>query len=245
MGAGPAALKVAFVGKGGAGKSALAGTVCRQLARRGHRVLALDVDTMPGLAVSLGMPPEGARLPAGLAERVEGKGWQVVKGARPAQLVDRYAAWAADGVRVLELGKLPGQVEPSVTVAFRHVMERFRRPGWTLVADLAAGTRQAMFGWAHFARIIVVVADPSAKSALTTRRLLPVATHLVANKVGCASDLEAITAGVPLQLLGAIPYDETLAEAERRGLAPIDFAPDSPAMIASEELVSHLIREAS
>ncbi len=245
MGATPAPLRVAFVGKGGTGKSALAGTVCRQLARRGHRVLALDVDTMPGLAVSLGMPPDGARLPTGLAERVEGKGWQVVKDARPARLVDRYAARAADGIRFLELGKLPGQVEPTVTVAFRHVMERFRRPGWALVADLAAGTRQAMFGWVRFARVVIVVADPSAKSVLTARRLLPMATHLVANKVRAPSDLAAITASVPLPLLGAIPYDETLAEAERRGLAPIDFAPDSPAVRATEELVGRLIQEAS
>lgn len=240
MDAAPASLKVAFVGKGGSGKSALAGTVCRQLARRGRRVLALDVDTMPGLAVSLGAPAQGARLPAGLAERVEGKGWQVVKGAGPARLVDRYAARAADGVRFLELGKLPGQVEPAVTVAFRHVMERFRRPGWALVADLAAGTRQAMFGWARFARVVVVVADPSAKSTLSARRLLPVATHLVANKVRSSADLEAITGGVPLPLLGVIPYDETLAEAERRGLAPIDFALDSPAVKAAELLAGRL-----
>lgn len=93
------------------------------------------------------------RLPAGLAERVDGKTgkrWKVVKGAGLVHLVTQYAAPASDGVRFLELGKLPGGVEPSVTVAFRHVKERFRRPGWAVVADLAAGTRQAMFGWACF-----------------------------------------------------------------------------------------------
>jgi CO dehydrogenase maturation factor len=46
-------LRVAVVGKGGAGKSLIAGT----LARRGHHVLALDVDTLPGLALSLGLGP--------------------------------------------------------------------------------------------------------------------------------------------------------------------------------------------
>ena len=48
-------LRVALVGKGGAGKSVIAGTLARILARRGHRVLALDVDTLPGLALSLGL----------------------------------------------------------------------------------------------------------------------------------------------------------------------------------------------
>ena len=235
-------MKVAFVGKGGAGKSVLAGTVCRQLARAGRSVLALDVDTVPGLAFSLGTPRQ-ARLPAGLAERVEGKGWRVVKGAGAARLVDRYAARGPDGIRYLELGRLPGGVEPTVTVAFRQVVERFRRPGWAVVADLAAGTRQAMFGWAGFAERVLVVVDASARSIVTARRLLPVGTHLVANRVRSETDLEAITGGVPLPLLAVIPYDEELAEAERQGIAPIDFAPRSAAVLAAGRLAARLTEE--
>jgi cellulose biosynthesis protein BcsQ len=37
-------LWLATAGKGGAGKSVLAGTLARILARRGHRVLAVDSD---------------------------------------------------------------------------------------------------------------------------------------------------------------------------------------------------------
>lgn len=219
----------------------VAGTVCRQLGRLGHPVLALDVDTMPGLVFSLGAPQGEARLPDGLAERVEGKGWRVLrKGAGAAYLVDRYAARAPDGVRFLELGKLPERVEPAVTVAFRHVMERFKRPGWDVVADLAAGTRQPMFRWARFAQTVIVIAEPTIKSTLTARRLLPVATHLVVSKVRSKSDIEMICAAVPLPLLEAIPYDAAVAEAERNGLAPIDFAADSPAVEAAGRLAQRL-----
>jgi CO dehydrogenase maturation factor len=240
-------VKVAFVGKGGAGKSALAGTLCRHLARRGERVLALDLDTVAGLALSLGLGTDSARLPAGLAERVEGKGWQVKPGTRPAQLVDRYAKIGPDGVGFLELGKLPGQVEPTVTVAFRYVLEGFRRRGWSMVADLAAGTRQPMFGWAGFARTVLVVADPSSKSTLTARRLIKagVGTYLVANKVQNPADLAAIEAAVPLPLLGWIPFDPGLADAERQGRAPIDAAPTSPAVRAVGELATRLLEVAA
>jgi CO dehydrogenase maturation factor len=240
-------VKVAFVGKGGAGKSALAGTLCRHLARRGERVLALDLDTMAGLALSLGLGTGSARLPAGLAERVEGKGWQVKHGTRPARLVDRYAQIGPDGVGFLELGKLPGQVEPTVTVAFRYVLEGFRRRGWSMVADLAAGTRQPMFGWAGFARTVLVVADPSSKSTLTARRLIKagVGTHLVANKVQNPADLAAIQAAVPLPLLGWVPFDPGLADAERQGRAPIDAAPTSPAVWAVGELATRLLEVAA
>lgn len=238
----PRDLRIAFIGKGGAGKSMVSGTVCRVLARSGHRVLALDVDTLPGLGISLGAPEGEARLPAGLAERVEGKGWQPVRDFRPARLVERHAVHAPDGVRYLELGKLPGRVEQSRVVAFRHVMTRFRGAGWTVIADLAAGTRQPHSGWAGFASTVIVVADPSAKSLLSARRLLSVGTHLVANKIRSPRDLERVTSSVELPLLAVIPYDESLAESERRGLAPIDVVPGSPAVTAITELAGKLNR---
>ena len=217
--------------------------MCRHLAQLGRPVLALDVDTMPGMAYSIGMSGVHARLPTGLAQRVEGKGWVVSKGAGPSRLVDRYSGRGPDGLRLLELGKLPGRVEPSVSVAFRHVLERFRRPSWDMVADLAAGTRQAMFGWARFATVVLVVVDPTVKSLMSGRRLVKVGTHLVANRVRDVSDLERITGSVGLPLIGTVPYDEKLAEADRRGLAPIDFAPGSPGVAAIMDLAVRLIKE--
>lgn len=238
-----AGLKVAFLGKGGAGKSMIAGTLCRHLARRGYPVLAFDVDTVPGLSMSLKVPADAGRLPTGLARIIEtkkGRRWKVQKGGGPAHLVDSYAVKAADGVRFLALGNLPAEVEPSVSVAFRQVMERFRRPGWALVADLAAGTRQPMFGWAGFALSRILVVEPSAKSLLTARRLAPVATHIVANKVDSPSELRVVRENIDLPVLGVIPFDESVIEAESRGIAPIDFAPGSPAVAAVAEIAKQL-----
>ena len=236
-------MRLAFIGKGGAGKSLVAGTLCRALASQGVRVLALDVDTMPGLAFALGGPWGEARLLPGRAVREDGKGWQIRRGVRPSTLVDRYAAVAPDGIRFLELGKLPGRVEPSVSVAFRYVLERFSRQGWTLVADLAAGTRQAMFGWAGPRARVIVVVDPSSASILTARRLLPLATELVANRIRVPADLQRVQAAVPRPLLAAVPYDESLIEAEQRGQAPVDAVPDAPAVRAIADLASRLREE--
>jgi hypothetical protein len=96
-------------------------------------------------------PPAAGPRRAGRRQRLAGE----ARHTRPAALVDRYARIGPDGVGFLELGKLPGQVEPTVTVAFRYVLEGFRRKGWSMIADLAAGTRQPMFGWAGFARTIL------------------------------------------------------------------------------------------
>ena len=51
-------MRVAVSGKGGSGKTTLAGTLARHYARIGRAVLAIDGDPNPNLAVTLGIPRE-------------------------------------------------------------------------------------------------------------------------------------------------------------------------------------------
>ena len=51
-------MKLAVAGKGGSGKTSISGTMARVLARRGHRVLAIDGDSNPNLGLTLGIPME-------------------------------------------------------------------------------------------------------------------------------------------------------------------------------------------
>lgn len=55
-------MKIAIAGKGGSGKTTIAGTLARVLARQGMDVLAIDGDTNPNLGISIGIPRE--RMPA-------------------------------------------------------------------------------------------------------------------------------------------------------------------------------------
>ncbi len=262
-------LRIALAGKGGAGKSVIAGTLARTLARRGHSVLALDVDTLPGLAFSLGLPIDEAsrgELPADLAERQPERGWVLRDGVEVGELVEKYAVTAPDGVRFLQLGKLPDKVKPGSTVAFRYVMEEFRGENWSLIGDMAAGTRQPFFGWGDFAELILLVSEPSAKAVLSIRRLAKLAQPLpaksakpqetqaarpmvgiVANKLRSMAELEQMEqlfgagpgwGGLPL--LATLPYDEELAEAEREKRAPLDAVPSAPAVVAIQELAVRL-----
>ena len=48
-------MKLAIAGKGGSGKTSISGTMARLLARDGYRVLAIDGDSNPNLALTLGM----------------------------------------------------------------------------------------------------------------------------------------------------------------------------------------------
>jgi CO dehydrogenase maturation factor len=51
-------MKLAIAGKGGSGKTSISGTMARLLARGGHRVLAIDGDSNPNLALTLGIRAE-------------------------------------------------------------------------------------------------------------------------------------------------------------------------------------------
>jgi CO dehydrogenase maturation factor len=68
-------MKLAIAGKGGSGKTSISGTMARLLARNGHRVLAIDGDSNPNLALTLGLPLERMAdmptLPRDLLRRTE------------------------------------------------------------------------------------------------------------------------------------------------------------------------------
>ena len=67
-------MKIAIAGKGGSGKTTIAGTFARALARRSLSVLAIDGDTNPNLAISIGIPRDTLAkippLPSSLLQRV-------------------------------------------------------------------------------------------------------------------------------------------------------------------------------
>lgn len=103
-------MRVAIAGKGGTGKTTIAGTLARVLARGGRAVLAIDADTNPNLASILGVPVEQATTIAGLPldlmeRRTDADGTvRTVFTADPEDLVARYAMRGPDGVRLIVMG---------------------------------------------------------------------------------------------------------------------------------------------
>ncbi|MFP5299532.1 MAG: AAA family ATPase, partial [Actinomycetota bacterium] len=48
-------MKICVSGKGGSGKTTISGTLARLAAETGRRVIAIDADTNPNLALTLGV----------------------------------------------------------------------------------------------------------------------------------------------------------------------------------------------
>ncbi len=103
-------MRVAVAGKGGSGKTTIAGTLARLLARSGRAVLAVDGDTNPNLALTLGMRPgeEVAALPADLLRRHQAPdGTTRSELALPAErVVAEHAARGPDAILLLVMGRI-------------------------------------------------------------------------------------------------------------------------------------------
>jgi len=105
-------VKIAIAGKGGTGKTTIVGTLARVLARQGRKVLAIDADSNPNLALTLGLSREEtaalAPLPRTLLEeRTDAAGTKtVVLRLSPDEIAEQFGVSTPDGVRMILMGKV-------------------------------------------------------------------------------------------------------------------------------------------
>ena len=105
-------MRLAIAGKGGSGKTTIAGTLARILARSGREVVAVDADSNPNLATTLGVPPASAQeivsLPRTLMERqTQPDGSTRTAFAKdPEEVLREYGATGPDGVQLVIMGKV-------------------------------------------------------------------------------------------------------------------------------------------
>jgi CO dehydrogenase maturation factor len=254
-----ASMKIAITGKGGVGKTTIAGMIARLLARVHPDVLALDVDSNPNLALSLGIPRDQAAglraVPAGLTEwREDAEGHAYVRLRQPVdQFVAEYGFAAPDGVRLLVMGEVmdagTGCRCSAHTVA-RGITGHLTSASASAVLDMEAGLEHLGRGTIEHVDVLLVVVEPYYRALEAASRIHDLATQLgvprtwiVANRVRTEQEEEAIRqycGNHHLELIAVIPYDEAVPTAEQQGLAPLDYAPEGEAVQAVKELTSML-----
>jgi CO dehydrogenase maturation factor len=99
-------MKIAVAGKGGSGKTTLAGTLARMLGRRGQAILAIDADSNPNLAITLGIPREVAIHIQPVPQEIMGDQLDASGKLPYPDVMARYGTAAADNTRVLLMGRV-------------------------------------------------------------------------------------------------------------------------------------------
>jgi CO dehydrogenase maturation factor len=103
-------MKVAIAGKGGAGKTTIAGTLARVIAERGQQVVAIDDDSNPNLALTVGVDRTAASTLDGiprdmLVERTDDDGTRRLVLAVPAEdFIDRFGVPVRERLTLLVMG---------------------------------------------------------------------------------------------------------------------------------------------
>lgn len=242
-------MKIAVAGKGGAGKTVVAGVLASFFAEKGFKVLAIDADPSPNLALTLGIPLDKANkiVPisenAGLIEQKTSTGMGGVYRLTftVKDIVEDFSVKSPYHVNLLVMGTIrsagAGCMCPAnavIRALLRHLLvERDE----VVVIDMEAGVEHMGRGTAKYVDILLTVTDPSLKSRETARKIHRLAAEagvpkvfVVGNKVankGEAELIERFAADNNLLLVGVIPYDEQILKADVQGETLLEYARDS------------------
>jgi CO dehydrogenase maturation factor len=236
-------MKVAVAGKGGVGKTLIAGGLASGFATRGLKTIAIDVDSSPNLALTLGLSAEEARKIVPVSENKElvesktGTGYSGVYrlSFTVDDIVRDYAVGTPFNVSLIVMGTVKAMESgcmcaPNAVIRaiLRHlIVERDE----AVVLDLEAGVEHIGRGTARQVDALLIVADSNLKSLEIATHIYDLAAkagmkhlYLVGNRVMNSAQEEAIKSfadknGLPI--LALIPFDSKVTEADMLGETPL------------------------
>jgi CO dehydrogenase maturation factor len=256
-------MKIAVSGKGGVGKTLVAGVLAEYLARKGFTVLAIDADATPNLALTLGIPHEEAVKIVPISENtplIESKTQTDMPGVynlsfSVEDIVEKFSVKTPYNVNLLVMGTVrsagAGCMCPANTVIralLHHLLVKRKE---AVITDMEAGVEHMGRGTAEHVETMLIVTDSSLKAMETAKKLYGLAKQIgikevfiVGNKVASQSEgalIERFARQNEIPLLGQIPLDEKVLEADRSGESPFKHANQSIGVAAIHKLGEKLL----
>ncbi len=258
-------MKILIAGKGGVGKTTISALLSLELAERGFEVLALDTDSTPNLAISLGVPYEEADKITPLSKNeklVENR-----TGARPGEwgavfsltpkvddLIESYGIKINEKLSLFVVGSIDqgkeGCLCPAIALAkalLRHVLSGDKP---IVVVDSEAGAEVFGRGLAEKFDIMLCVSEPTYKSLKISEKLLRMGRDLrisrellLINKVqdeDIRGVYEEIFAKHPIPWI-AIEFDESLKVIEGRKASLSELPASSPLKAKVKMIAEHIL----
>jgi CO dehydrogenase maturation factor len=257
-------MKIAVSGKGGVGKTLLAGGLARGFAERKYKTIAIDADSSPNLALTLGLTAEEARKIKPISdnkELVESKTDSGYSGVynlnfKVDDIVRDYSVPTPLGVNLIVMGTVHSMgagcmCAPTAVIRalLRYLVVEIDE---AVVLDLEAGVEHIGRGTARQMDVLLIVADSNLKSLEIAKHIHDMALasgmtrlYLVGNRVMNDEQKVAIQSYADkngLQVLDFIPFDTKITESDMNGKTPL-LNKEIPSVKAIDNICELLLKK--
>ena len=238
-------MKIAISGKGGVGKTTLAGVMARILADEGRKVLAIDADPDSNLASAIGLSKEAlgrlspiASMTSLIEERTGAKkgsyGTMFKLNPKVDDLPDDMGV-TYEGVKLLLLGCIPqgggGCFCPENVLLKNLVRHLLVQRDEVLIIDMEAGLEHLGRGSTGYVDALIIVVEPGQRAINTAKQIKKLGEDLkiknmmiVGNKVASDEDRKIIEENLSdFPVLGYMSFNPKILQADREGRSPYDI----------------------
>ncbi|MFY9750448.1 MAG: ArsA-related P-loop ATPase [Methanoregula sp.] len=257
-------MKIAVAGKGGSGKTLVAGSLAFLLTRAGYTTLTIDADSAPNLGFLLGLSAReaGAIVPVskneGLIAAKTGTAFPGVYSLNFTvdDVVSKYAVPTPAGPHLLVMGTVTSMgagctcpANSMIRALLRHL---FVERDEMVVLDMEAGVEHIGRGTAENVDMMLVVSDAHRQSLAIAERILRMAKDagiprlaLVGNRIMDAGQEQVIRDFAhtrDLAVVGMIPFDATVTRAGIAGDS-IETLQNSAAVCAISGILDRIFQD--
>ncbi len=233
-------MKLAISGKGGVGKTTFSSLLIWTLNEQGKRVLAIDADPDANLAAALGVPNAESITPISemkdlVFERTGAKAGTIggffSLNPKVDDLPDSLST-RIENIKLMRLGGVKkgggGCICPESTLLKTLVMHIVLARDEVVVMDMEAGIEHLGRATATAVDKLIAVVEPGRRSIDTAEHIKKLASEIglknisvLGNKIRGPKDEEFLRKHLKgFEILGFLPYDDSLIEADLDGVSP-------------------------